>query len=356
MTLLAMRAKVLHFLGAVVALSLCSCGGRRPRDVDNSNPRSEFVDGPSGSSARRDGGASPAHVLATPTLAGRKPAALVSVDARAIALGSERIYFGDGAEDALVSLPKTGAASEPTRTARRAPMPGALAVDERTNAIAWIPNPGDTVLRLAIGSTSPSTIRDKGIFANVAASDGDVFVTEVQGDGGIVTRTTGSTTTRLGGFTGTPRGLTLDASSVFVATSSRLVAVTRTRSDVLELARGTGFGSPQVDTAFLYSTAAEATSPARVVVRVRKTGGELTTVARDVRDAPIAVDHGFLYWFDASRPALLRAALGDAVEQGRVVTEDAALDHVEALAVDADAAYVAAGTGETARIVVVRLR
>lgn len=342
----------------VLAVLAFACAGRSPRDVDNGNPRSVFADGPGSTVSRDAGAAAPARVVASPTPAGRKPEVIATVDSRALAVDAERIYLGDGSDDALVARSRTDPKAANIRLSRRAPMQGALSVDRRTQTqtIAWIPNPGDAVLRLAAGGPTASTIRDRGIFTHVVASDGDVLVTEVQGDGGVLTRITGNTAARLATFEGTPRGLAVDEASAFIATSSRLVSAPRARGDLVEIARGIGFGSPQVDATWVYATAAAGTTRTRIIVRAKKAGGgPLETIATGVRDASLVLDRGTLYWFDIARPALLAMPTTKATA-ARVVSEDPLFDHVQALAIEGDDAYVATGTGEAARLVRIRLR
>jgi hypothetical protein len=353
------------FLGAVtLALSFTyGCGGARgPRDVGNLNPRSEFpLEGGGGPARPRDAGPD-ARVIAAPTVTGRKARTILAVDTRAIALDKEHVYFGDAEEDAVLALAKTSADKDagagPTPIARRAPMQGALAIDPKTSTLAWIANPGDTVLRVPASGGVAITIRDRGIFTHVAANGGDVFFTEVQGQGGVLTRVTGTTAARLASFEGTPRGLVVDDDRVYVATSSRIVSTTRARGEVTEIARGAGFASPQVEGGWVYVTAVDPASRARQIVRAKTTGSDPETVRASVKDAPIAVFDRVLYWFDAERTALMSLSLEADIPNRAPATvcEDPIFDHVEALAVDRDGAWVAAGSGETARIVTVALR
>ena len=342
-------------------LSAGGCARRGPRDVGNQNPRSEFVDGPNGPSRAHDAGAEPERINAATSPAGRTPRPVANAETRVLALDASRVYFADPADDSLAAVPKSPPADPatvtPTRIARRGPMPGALSIDVREAALAWIASPGDTILRVPATGGTPTTIRDRGIFTSVAAESGDVFFTEVHGDGGALTRVTGTTAARLATFEGTPHGVVVDGDNVYVATSSRLVATTRTRGDVSELARGVGFESPQVDETWVYATAVDPKSRARLLVRAKKTGGTVETVATGVRDAPIALRGGIVYWFAADRPALLSRPV-DAGQPASptVVSEDAMLEHVTALAIDDDGVYVATGTGESARIVVIALR
>jgi hypothetical protein len=341
-----------------------ACAKRGPRDVGNQNPRSEFAEGLGAAGAGRDASTDGApRTIATPTPTGRKPRELVRAYSRALAIDATAVYFGDASDDTLCALdkaPAAGASREPRRIARRAPIAGGLALDAREAALAWIGSPGDIVLRVPVSGGVPTTIRDRGIFTDVAATGGDVFITEAQGGGGMLTRVTGSTAARLASFDGTPRGLVVDGSSVYVATSVLLASTTRTRGEVSELARGTAFASPQIDDTFLYATAIDPqNNHGRVVVRVKKSGGPLETLATGVRDAPIAIHRGLLYWFDAERPRLLAYSSDSAPAtpaSAQVISDDPWLERPNALAVDDDGAFVAAGSGEDARIVVISIR
>jgi hypothetical protein len=82
-------------------------------------------------------------------------------------------------------------------------------------------------------------------------------------------------------------------------------------------------------------------------VRVPKSGGALEIVATGAQDAPIAVQDGSVYWFDATRPAVLAAN-----EPGppRTIAVDDALVQPAAIAVDDSGVYVATGFAEEGRI------
>ena len=350
-------------LGVLVLAALASvvaCSKRGPRDLRGRDAQSEL-----GESRARDASADgPERVVAPPTPTGRKPREIAKANSRALATDATHVYFGDGDDDTLCSvekMPAEGASNEPVRIARRAPIASALALDSHEAALAWIGTPGDVVLRVPVRGGAPTTVRDRAIFTDVAASGGDVFVTEARGSGGSLTRVTKSTAAQLATFEGTPRGIVVDADNVYVETSSRLLSSPRTRGELSELARGSAFASPHIDDGWLYATTTHPTERRRIIVRVRKTGGALETVATNVRDASIAAHHGVLYWFDADRPALLSSPIG-ADTPGRphpaprVVSEDPILDRVNALVVDDDGAFVATGHGEAARILVISLR
>lgn len=348
---------------AVAALTLAfaaACARRGPRDLSQGSAAE--LNRAAIDAGRLDDRGRP-HVVAAPSAMGTTPRVLVRAEARALATDAERLYFGDAAGDALSALekrPAGGAAREPTRIARRAPTPGGLSFDADDGALAWIASPGDVVLRAPAGGGAPTTIRDRAIFTDVVASAGDVFVTEARGTGGVLTRITGTTAAELASFEGTPRGLAVDGDAIYVATSSGLLATTRARGGVASLASGAAFASPLVDGPWVYATRAEPSGRSRALVRVKRTGGALETVARGVRDAPIAVHRGVVYWFDAERPALLASPAGDA-RQGarrapRLVSADPSLEHPNAITVDDDGAFVATGHGDDARIAVIALR
>jgi len=351
---------VLGLLASALIACTGACSKRGPRDLGD-KARAELEGSAGGPGATANG---TEHVIQTPSPMSRKPRELAKASSRAIVTDATHVYFGDSSDDTLCSLekmPAEGAKSEPVRIARRAPVTGALALDAQEAALAWIGNPGDIVLRVPVGGGVPTTIRDRGIFTDVAASAGDVFVTEARGSNGTLTRVTGTTAAQLAAFDGTPKGLLVDADAVYVATSSVLLSSPRTRGEVSELARGSAFASPQLDGGWLYATTTHPTGRGRIVVRVKRAGGPLETVATNVREAPIATHRGTLFWFDADRPALLSSVVGRDVPTGpgaapRVVSDDFLLERPTALAVDDDGAFVATGRGEDARIVSISLR
>src|SRR5690606_33276771 len=146
------------------------------------------------------------------------PRALARAASRAVATDATHVYFGDDDDDALLVIAKDG--GETVNLARRAPVRRALARDG--DLVAWVGTPGDALLRMALQGGVPTTLRDRGIFADVAVDAGDVFVTEVVAQGGVVTRITGATAARLGAFEGLPRGIAVDEADVFVATTSAI--------------------------------------------------------------------------------------------------------------------------------------
>lgn len=352
------RAIVLALAGALGA-----CSKLGPADVGNRNPRSEFVDGPGAPSSKRVADEPPPteRVPAHP-IAGGPAREIAKANARAIVTSSAGIYFGDDEDDALYVLSKSVLScskecEKPQRLARRAPASGALAIDQGGATIAWIANPGDLVLRIGSKDGVPTTVREHGLFTDVAVAGGDVFLTEARSGGGALTRVTPTSIDALGATDGSPRGIVVDAEYVFVASSKGLARSPRSHRDPTipvapkVLAKGASFGSPQADETFLYATTLDPNVRARRVVRVRKTGGDLETIATGVRDAPIALYEGVLYWFDAERSALVSADV--ASRASAIVSEDSRFERPSAITVDGDGVYVATGYGDGGRILVV---
>ncbi len=326
-------------LAALAAFGACAGRGRPP--VGSPTLRSVET-------VRAGGDAAPPSAVSP-----RGPRTLALASSRALALDATNVYFGDAEDDVLLAVDRRTPEAEPRRIARGAPTAGALAYDSGQEFLAWIASPGDVVLRVPVHGGTPKKLRDRGIFTDVATSDGDVFLTEVQGRGGFLTRITGTTAARLASFGGTPRGIAVDRERVYVATSTQLSSAPRKRGASKELASGAAFDSPNVDEAWVYAVKSTH-DRGRSIVRLPKNGGPLEVLAGDVRDAPIALAHGVLYWFDAARPALLAAdAHGPVPLAPRIVSTDPILEHPTALAVDEDGVVVAASSGEDARIVAI---
>ena len=323
---------------------LVACGGKKgPRDIGNRSPRSELVEG-GGPATAADAGADAAHVIAKPDVAGKPARVLAHASSRAIATNATNVFYGDAEDDRLYTVPKTGAA-EPARLAPRAPLKGALSVDGST--LVWIVATGDAVVRAPVAGGTPTTVRDRGIFTDVIAGKGDIFFTETEGRGGSVSRISGATAARLASFSGSPRGLALDATHVYVATATKLVAVPRLRNEPRELAASVAFAHPQVDETHVYATTTVDGAPA--LVRVAKTGGSLEIVVRDIHPgAPIALHRGLLAWFHPTRPALMGMKIGS--NDVRVLSEHHAFHEPAALVLDNDGAFIAAGDGADAMI------
>lgn len=328
-------------VGSVGLLALAACTRRGPRDVGERGYRGDVAqDAPDGGPA----GTATIHSVATPAPVGVAPRVLARANARAIATTKTHVYFGDAADDALLAVPKSG--GEPVRLARRAPMPGALAID--AGVVVWIGSPGDVVLRLPLdGASTPTTIRDRGIFTDVAAHGGDVLFVEAIDGHGALTRITGPTTARLATLDAMPRALAIDEEDAFVVTPTRVLRAPRQRGEVQTLATEPGFGTIALDRENVYVTAKRGST--RALVRIPKHGGAaVDVVASGVRDAPIAVRDGEVFFFDEARPVVRTPS--------RLVSEHVSLEHPTALAADDDGLFVAAGDDEDARILSIPLR
>ncbi len=339
------------------AASIGACAAAGPRDVGNQNPRSEF---PSAEVAAPEDAGTEAgrhRVRAKPTLLGRAARVIAHGPSHAIALDADNVYFGDDASDQLVALPKrpTEPPAEPRRLARHAPMDGTLSYDPHAAALAWVGSPGDVVLRVSVKGGPPSTLRDGSIFADVVATGGDVFITEASSGGAFLMRVTGATASRLGTIKGTPRGIAVDAERVYIASSARLVSTPRTPGPMTELSTAGGFASPRLDEASIYVTMATATAGSYSLVRIPKRGGALETLATNVREAPIAIAKGRVFWFDANRPNLLALDVRGASSAAVTISSDPLFEHVRALAVDESGAYAAVGSGDDAAVVAIPL-
>jgi len=372
--------KYRYFLGSAfltaTILAALACTRQGPKDLGNENKRSEFGVAGTGSpyassEVRRnpDAGAGNGNgngSTATAIPAGKKPKEIARANTRAMATNMTHLFYGDAEDDALFAIPKTG--GDPVRVSRRSPIPGGLAFDSETSTLSWIATPGDTVFRVGVNGGTPTTVRDRGLFTDVATLGGDVFITEAQAGSGVVTRVTGNTAARLATIDGLPRGICVDAEHVYIATSTKLAMTSRTRGEVVELARGSSFSSPLViggkekdgGGGVIATTTAEnqSTSTRRIVVRAKKRTGlsgtetwSLETIATNVREAPTTVYKGIVYWFDADRPALLARAIATPAASPQVVSEDELFDRPSAITVDEDGIFIAAGYGANARIV-----
>lgn len=343
-------------LAGALALSACS-GGRGARDARD-RPLTKTHAQNDGAAEQADAGAvatTTVRSVATPAPAGVKPSIVARANAFAIATTKTQVYFGDAEDDTLFAVPKKNAtgASAVTRIARRAPVSGALVADE--TSLTWIASPGDAVLRMPLdGSSAPTTIRDREIFTDVAASGGEVFLTGAAAGGGALTRITGPTAARLASFDVVPRSVFVDATSVFIVTTKSVLRTPRKRGEVTTLATGAGFGAATSDDACIYVSVVRGSS--RAILRVPKYGGatNVTSSTDGVRDAPIAVRGGEVFFFDEARSAL-RAHAIDA-KTTRLVSDDPIFERVSALAVDEDGAWVATGEASSGAVVHVPFR
>lgn len=330
-------------MASVAVAAGCSGGPTRPRDAAG--------DRRARPAASADAGASNVvpeapPVSERPAVKGGRPRVIVKASARALALDATRIYYGDSDDDGVYSIAKSG--GEPLRVARHAPVSGALALDGRF--ITWIASPGDAVLRAPIaGAVQPTTLRDRGIFSDVAGNGGDVFITEAIAAGGALIRVTGATASRLAAFDGPPRAVMADNTHAFIVTPTKLFRTPHERGVLETIGTGTRFAHAGLDEAFVYVVAD--VEAGRAVVRFPKAGGAMAILARDVRDAPIALEGGEVFFFDATRPQLraVRASGGES----RIVVEDEGLATVSAIEADASTIYVAQGVHESGVIVAI---
>jgi hypothetical protein len=337
-------------LALLATVALGACAGRGARGVPDRFERPASDDG-------SDPAASPAATttirsIATPVPTGVKARTIARTHAVAIATTKTHVYFGDAEDDWLLSLAKAGG-TEPKRVARHAPVNTALVADD--TSLTWIATPGDTVLRLPLdGAATPTTIREREIFTDVAAHGGDVFLVTAAAGGGALTRITGPTAARLASFDVVPRAVMVDATNAFVVTAKSVVRTPRKRGEVTTLATGAGFGNATSDDACIYVTTKHASS--RAILRVPKYGGAMTSMSGidGVRDAPIAVRKGEVFFFDEGRPALRAHAIDAGTT--RTVSEDPAFERVNALVIDDDGAWVATGEASSGLIVHVPLR
>jgi hypothetical protein len=324
--------------------SACSSGAARPRDIaGDRRPRRDDVDGST------DGGASgmvpaPPPVSVQPAVNADKPRLVVRASTRALAVDATNLYYGDSEDDGIYSMPKKG--GEPVRLARHAPVAGAMALD--ADFITWIGSPGDAVLRVPLrGGVQPTTLRDRGIFSDVATSKGDVFIVEALGAGGALLRVSGGTTTRVAAFEGPPRAVMTDATHAYVITPTKILRSAYPKGELETVATGTAFGSAEMDDTSIYVVAMVDRS--RVVARFAKAGGPITTLATGVRDGPLEVNGEDVLFFDGMHPQLRAVPKNGGAT--KVVVEDESLSGATAIEGDGRIVYIATGSRETGAIV-----
>lgn len=344
------------FLSMSLALALssaaCSGGGPADRAGDRlrGGPRGAAADPDAGAVTQLPGPGSSSLTPAIPPPPGAKPRLVLKAEARALAVFGTSLVYGDTIEDGVFSVPKAG--GEPKRIARRSPISRSFAIDNEE--ISWVASPGDAVLKASMHTGAfPTTIRDRGIFADVAATRGDVFVNEVIGAGGALTRITGATAARIASFDGAPRGLVVDGSHAFIVTPAKILKAPHVKGDVVTIATGANLEWPALTNDRLYYVGEGDGFRRRVVYAVAKTGGAPAIVARDVRDAPIAIEGGELYWFDGSRPQLRAVTLADPQATPRILAEDDALAAPISIALDATTVYAGTGSKEQGTIVAI---
>lgn len=322
----------------------CS-GAARPRDVaGDRRPRRDEPDSGPGDAASTV----PAPPPAATTLAviGKKPRVFARASCRAIALDKDTVYYGDSEDDAIYSMPKAG--GTPVHVSRHAPVAGAIALEGES--IAWVASPGDAVLRIsAAKGGQPTTLRDRGIFSDVAYAGEHLFIAEALGSGGALIRITGATATRIAAFDGAPRAVMTDATHAYVVTPTKIFRTPHLKGEVETIASGKGFFNPEIDEKFVYSFAQ--VGGAHVVVRLPKAGGPMTTIARDVRDGPAEIAGAEFYYLDANKPQLRVVPAGGG--ESRVVSEDESFATATAIEADEKTIYIAVGQRETGLILAV---
>lgn len=336
---------------AILAAGLVACSARA-RDV--AGERYLLPAGTEGTPSATASAAPPPtapRVSATPRPVGTISRFLVRANVRAMASDAENLYYGDSNEDAVFSLSKKGDAA-PVRIARRAPTSGALVLDG--GILSWVGSPGDVVFHTSTRGEGTEAIRDRGIFTDVAAQAGDVFIAEALGAGGAILRVTAGNTTRLAALDASPRALLVETDAVYVTTPTKILRIRRTGGDAEVLATGIAIENPQMDDTFVYAVMAGKGPDGRVVARVPKTGGELTVVARDVHDAPIEIQGGELLYVGESRTEL--RAVPTRGGPVRVLSQDDALSSTSAVVADDSTVYVATGAREDAAIVAIARR
>jgi hypothetical protein len=281
-----------------------------------------------------------------PTVDAKKPRVVVHASTRALAVDATHLYYGDSEDDGIFALAKAG--GEPVRLARHAPVAGAIALG--SESITWIGSPGDSVLRIALrGGGQPTTLRERGIFSDVAMAGGEVFIVEAVGAGGALWRVSGATSSRLVAFDGAPRSVMADATHAYVITPTRILRAPHPKGELETIATGSSFGSAEMDDGFIYVVGAVDRS--RVVEKVAKTGGPMTVLATGVRDGPIEVYGNEILYFDAMRPALRAVAKTGGTT--RLLVEDEAFSGASAIEADGATVYVATGAAENGAIVAV---
>lgn len=316
--------------GLCAALVLTSACSGRPRDVARARPRSA-----------EDGGSHSVPEPPPPPVAEKprvKPKVVARATSRVLAVDDTNLYFGDQSDDGVFALSKN-AASDPVRLARRAPVAGALAIDGEW--LAWIASPGDAVLRLTLMGAGATTLREHGIFSDVAAEGGEVFATEVVAGGGALVKIAGNTVTKIATFESPPRAVVVDATHVYVQLGRGLVRTSRNKGGPIEtLFEGTGIESPQLDATHVCIVVRNAESAH--AVRIPKAGGPPVPVATDVR-APIEVAGKHLLYFDGQKPQLRQVALTGGAST--VLAEDEIFARPAAIVADEAHAFVAVEDG-----------
>ncbi len=341
------------FFVAAFEVGGTACGASRARDLPGDPHTRQRTEGGAryrATHATTDAGTAEDLVPEAPEGAspmvtnGQKARVFVRASARALAIDATNVYFGDSDNDALFSAPKAG--GEPVRLARHAPVSGAIAVGPES--VVWVASPGDTVLQVPLrGGGQPLTLRERGIFSDVAVANGEAFIAEAIGPGGALLRASGSATSRIASFDGAPRALVADATYSYVLTPSKVYRADHAKGEKNVLAVGASFANPQIDDAFIYVQ--NEVDKVLFISRIPKNGGPMTELARDVRDVPFEVAGGEVLFFDAMKPQVRAVPTsGGAV---RVLFEDEAFTTATSVVADATTVYIATGARESGVIV-----
>lgn len=271
-----------------------------------------------------------AELEAAPRLpvAARGPTVLARAISRVIATSDERVYFGDAARGALVSVPKRG--GDVVQVGAPAPLDLAFG----PGWVAWIGAPGTAVVR---SPPRGEPLIGRGTFTALAAYGGELFVTEAEGREGALLEIRGDRIVRRTTFASRPREVAVDALAAYVVTDDGIHRVPREGGEATLVVAGQKLTGLALGRDSVFTT--DAFSTTRGLVRVGKldTGG--TVIAREVRNAPIAFWDGQVYFFDEKEPALLRVPASGGSPS--VVARSPELGWAVDLAVDASGVYVA---------------
>jgi hypothetical protein len=324
-----------QFLAAPIAVAflVSACRGSRTRDVAGDR-RSPFAS---------DGGIAELPAAPAPVHSAQARSRLrtfAKASARTLGTDAANLYYGDTENDGVFSAPKVG--GSPTRLSRHAPVAGTIAIGE--GSMFWVASPGDSVLKLPLEhADQPTTVREGGIFSDVATSGGDAFILEAMATGGILLRASAGTTTKITSFDGAPRAVVADETHTFVITRDAILRTSLTPGPAEALASGVALANPQHDTSSVFVLADD--GGARVIKKVAKAGGAFITLARDVRDIPFEFEGDELLYLDATRPQVRAVAVGGGTS--RVLIEDEKLTTAATLVADAKTVYVATGSRES---------
>ena len=334
---------------ALIALACadgCSASGRARDVAGDRRQRGASRDAAALDNADDGGVPEPPRVVAKPTLIGKQPRVFTKASTRVLAQDAVNLYYGDTEDDGVYSMPKAG--GNAVKIARHAPVAGAIALEADT--VTWIASPGDAVLRASLRGGQPVTLRDHGIFSDVATDGSDVYITEAIGAGGALLKVTGNgPAARVATFDGAPRVVMADATHTYIVTPTKVLRIAHAKPEVETIGTGSGFTFAEMDDAFVYIVAED--RRAGVIVKVAKAGGPLSTIAQNVRNAPLEVAGNDLYFFDANRSQLLVAPTSGG--EARLVAEHDGLGAPSAIEADATTLYVATGSHESAVILAI---